>query len=437
MSKLVHLNVHTQYDRVRGGMTSEELAERALELGMDTVAITDPGHMIGTLQAYKDLTKAGVKPLLGLEALWCHDMSAGTDSLGNPSYPLPLLAMNNQGLKNLYAITTASWIYGLHPGDFPEARVDNSFLAGWSSDLICLTGSRYGYLAEAITRGKMDEADAWLGEMQSIFGDRLYLQVPAPHTPRERRLTERLLELGEKHQVRPVASSLVLYARPEDKPYHELKMATTLNRKMWMPGTDGLGVENKIGKTQRIELGFDAHMFDEITLDRLLITSGLEYELIENTREVADRIDAEDYFKDRMNRYPQFMNLPEGYTSWDYLEEVAQWALYEKMGEMPPQEYRDRMDYELTVIKKMGYSDYMLIVWEYLKGISEAGIIIGPGRGSAAGSLVSYALDITRLDPIKYGLIFERWLNIGRAATCLVLTREMKQQIRQLLPHAS
>lgn len=437
MTKLVHLNVHTQYDKVRGGMTTAELAERTKDLGMNAVAVTDPGHMIGILQAYKDLTAEGIKPLLGLEAQWTPKMNEYQDRLGNTSYPLPLLAMNNQGLKNLYAITTASWVHGFKDGKHPQATVDTRFLSGWADNIICLTGSRYGFLAEAITRGKMEEAAAWLGEMKEVFGDRLYLQVPAPYTPREKRLCDRLMELGEKHQVKPVAASLVLYARPEDKPYHELKMATTLNRKMWMPGTDGLGVENSIGETQRLELSFDAHMFDEVTLDRVLITNNLEYDLIENTRKVADRIDHEDYFKDRMNRYPQFINLPEGRTSWDYLEEVAQWALYDKMGGMPPEEYRSRLDYELKIIKKMGYSDYMLIVWEYLKGISEAGIIIGPGRGSAAGSLVSYALDITRLDPIKYGLIFERWLNIGRAATCLVLDRQMKEAIRESLLHAS
>ena len=421
---MIHLNVHTEFDRIRGGMSAQELVERLQDLGQNAVAITEPGHMISVVAMWQELTKAKIKPILGLEAQWTADVTTTLpDQLGYTFYPLTLLAMNNNGLKNLMTLTTASWVDGLLPDDkSPAARCSWDWLEQFSDNVICLTGNHYGFLAQALSRGRLQEARDWLSNLQTIFQDRLYIQVPIPQTTKDARLARALVDLSQETGIPSVVAGVVFYARPEDHDLHEQKMATTMNRSFSFQGTDGLDVEKLVASSMlKLELNYDAHLMSEVEVDQYLLTNGLDYELIENTRVIANRIDSNDYFSDRHNKYPRYQSNEEGMSSHDTLVSLAQWSLYEKFGNtMPPKHYRDRLDHELQVIKRMGYSDYMLIVWEYLKGIREAGIIVGPGRGSAAGSLVAYALDITRLDPIKYGLIFERWLNIGRSATPLI-----------------
>jgi DNA polymerase-3 subunit alpha len=410
-------------------MSLDELTARLKDIGQTAVAITEPGHMISMVAAYETLTKAGIKPILGLEAQWSPDAQAvAPDDLGYFYYPITLLAQNNSGLKNLMTLSTASWIDGLLPDDkSPAARCDFNLLSQFSPDVICLTGNHYGFLAQALTKGRLKQAREWLLELKEIFEDRLYIQVPIPQTTKDTRLARSLIELGEAEGISCVVAGVVYYAKAQDRALHEQKMATTLNKSLSFQGTDGLDVEKRVASSMlKLQLDYDAHIMTEIEVDQYLISNDFDYDLIETCQTIADRIDSNSYFSDRHNRYPRFQNLPEGKTAHETLISIAQWSLYEKFdNQLPPQEYRDRLDYELKVIKRMGYSDYMLIVWEYLEGIKKASIIIGPGRGSAAGSLVAYALDITRLDPIKYGLIFERWLNIGRSATPLIFSQDM------------
>jgi DNA polymerase-3 subunit alpha len=424
MSGFVNLNTHTEYDRIKGGASIEELVARLKHINQDTIAITDPGHMISVVAAWQELTAAGIKPILGLEAYWCSDLNIKTpDELGYLAYPITLLAKNNNGLKNLITLTTGSWIVGLVPDEkAPVARCDFNFLTELSEDVICLTGNHYGFLSQALIQGRLAVARSWLKTMHDVFGSDLYVQVPIPQSPKDLRLVESLIGLAAEEQIPCVAANAVYYAAPNDRFVHEQKMATTLNKSLNFKTTDGLEAERQIGSSMtRLAFQHQAHLMSELEIDQLLVANDLPYELISNTKTIAASIDSSSYFSDRYNRYPKFQNCYENYTAYETLVSLAQWSLYEKFNnQMPPPEYRERLDYELKIIKRMGYSDYMLIVWEYLKGIRDAGIIVGPGRGSAAGSLVAYALDITRLDPIKYGLIFERWLNVGRSATPLI-----------------
>jgi len=162
---------------------------------------------------------------------------------------------------------------------------------------------------------------------------------------------------------------------------------------------------------------------------------GIPYRAIENTNHFASMIDSNDYFSDRKNRYPQYGKFKYAKNSWNELEHYCKVKLFEKFGKMPPKEYKERIDSELKIIKKMGFSDYLLIVSDFLDGARERNVYVGPGRGSAAGSLVAYALDITRVDPIKYGLIFERFLNYGRAAIPIIFSEEQKQYIKDSASH--
>ena len=154
-------------------------------------------------------------------------------------------------------------------------------------------------------------------------------------------------------------------------------------------------------------------------------SQGMPYDVISNTLHLASMVDSDSYFMDRMNRYPKYKDLPEKYTSIDFLTLEAQHGLFNRFGEMPPEEYRTRLDHELNVIKKMGFADYLLIVAQFMNGAKERGVVHGPGRGSAAGSLIAYSLGITEVDPVKYGLLFSRFLNEGRGATPLIFNKQM------------
>jgi DNA polymerase-3 subunit alpha len=429
---LVNLNVHTEYDRIRGGASLDEIVARLNELNQSCVAITDP-HCYSQYDAWQTLKVAGIKPILGLECQWCKDTSILQDRLGYAYYPLTLLAVNNTGLHNLMKISTAGWTHGFVEDDkAPLARVTNSVLKQYASGIVCLTGNQYGFPSQALTYGKAQELQAWLLELQDIFGSLLWAQIPVPRQDREGRLAAIILDTANRLGIQAVATATALYAKPQERTLHELKACTTLNKHMRDPAVDGLDIERKLG-AQRLGFAYSQHILSEDEFDAALVMYDLPYELLENTSVIADYIDSDSYFSDRKNRYPKYQNLEYGFTPDEMLKYITQHALVKKFGgHMPPQEYIDRANYELRVIKKMGYSDYMLIVYEYLRGIREAGILCGPGRGSCAGSLVAYALEITQIDPIKYGLIFERFLNEGRGSIPKIFDEQLATRIDTL-----
>jgi DNA polymerase-3 subunit alpha len=237
----------------------------------------------------------------------------------------------------------------------------------------------------------------------------------------QQKVNKVLLEIAKRKDLPLILTNDCHYTESLDKRLHEAALC--------------IQTHAVLSDEKRFSFGdIDVHVGDHDWMWTKAIEQDMPYDAISNTASLADMVDADSYFSDRKNRYPKFKDLKESTNSWEELEILSKKALFNKFSGMPPIEYRERLDSELKTIKKMGFSDYILIVWQFLNGARDEGVYIGPGRGSAAGSLVAYALDITRLDPIKYGLIFERFLNVGRAATPIVFNDEMYSQIESLQP---
>jgi DNA polymerase-3 subunit alpha len=251
-----------------------------------------------------------------------------------------------------------------------------------------------------------------------IFKDRFFIELQLHEQEEQQAVNKELIRIANKYNWPLIITNDCHYTHEDDKHVHEVALCIQTNDVMSNPNRFSFG-------------DIDVHVATHDTLWKRAQAQGIPYEAISNTLHVAAMIDSSTYFSDRKNRYTKFPDLPEGIPSWKYLAIKCKEALFKRMGGMPPKEYRDRIDYELSVIKRMGFSDYLLIVQDYLNMSRSEGIWIGPGRGSAAGSLIAYALGITQVDPIKYNLLFERFLNEGRAATPLIFSNNMLEQAKQ------
>ena len=420
-NKFVHLHVHTEYSLLDGINRVDTLPEHIKSLDQEALAITDHGNVSGSYKFYKSCRKAGIKPIIGMEAYYTTgDKSVReADELGGSYYHLVLLALNNTGLHNLYKLSSYAYTEGM----YRKPRIDDALIAQYSEG-ICATTSCLGSRAsQLILRGNTKAAEKLIDHHIALFSNRLLVELQL-HTGEEQQTVNKvLLEIAKRKNLPLVLTNDCHYTHEMDKQLHEAALC--------------MQTKSVLSDEKRFTFGeIDVHTANHDWMWAQAEAQGLPYEAIANTISLADMIDSDSYFCDRKNRYPKFKEL-DGIASWQELEHRAKQSLYDRLGYMPPKEYRDRIDSELKAIKMMGFSDYMLIVWQFLNGARERGVYIGPGRGSAGGSLVAYALGITQLDPIKYGLIFERFLNIGRAATPLIFNDEMYETIEQTARPAS
>ena len=388
MSKFVHLHVHSHYSLLDGLAKIDDLIARAKELGMDTLALTDHGNLYGAVEIYKKAKVAGIKPILGVEAYLAPNGHLNKrPKVDEKRYHLILLVKNEAGWKNLIQLVTKSNLEGF----YYKPRIDKELLREHHEGLICLSSCISGEVSRLLSQQKFDEAETAAKEYKDIFGEDFYLEIQ-PHVPE---IHQSVFDLGKKLSVKLVGTQDIHYVNKDDATAHEILLAVQTNSKL--DDEDRLSL-----KKYDISLQSAQHMVE--TFERFP-------EAIESTLEIAAKCNFE--LELGKTRIPRFI-LPEDETSpFEYLKKLVSERLPNRYQKITP-EIKERIDLELSVIEKTGFADYFLVVQDFVNWAKSHGIVVGPGRGSAAGSIISYILNVTNIDPLKYDLLFERFLNPDR-----------------------
>ena len=390
-----HLHVHTEYSLLDGSNKIKEYVDRVKALGMDSAAITDHGVMYGVIDFYRAARAAGINPILGCEVYVApgsrFDREAGSGD--DRYYHLVLLAENNQGYSNLMKIVSKGFVEGF----YYKPRVDLSLLEKYHEGIIALSACLAGEVARFLTRGMYEDAKKAALRYQDIFGKgNFFLELQDHGIPEQQNVNQQLLKMHRETGIELVATNDVHYTLAEDAQPHDVLLCLQTGKK--------LADEDRM----RYE-GGQYYVKSPEEMERLFPYAP---EALENTHKIAQRCHVEIEFG--VTKLPKF-DVPEGYTSREYLNELCFRGLEERYQPVT-EELKERLNYELSTIRNMGYVDYFLIVWDYIKYARDHDIMVGPGRGSAAGSLVAYTLGITQLDPIRYDLLFERFLNPERVS---------------------
>ena len=390
-----HLHVHTEYSLLDGSNKIKEYVDRVKALGMDSAAITDHGVMYGVIDFYRAARAAGINPILGCEVYVApgsrFDREAGSGD--DRYYHLVLLAENNQGYSNLMKIVSKGFVEGF----YYKPRVDLSLLEKYHEGIIALSACLAGEVARFLTRGMYEDAKKAALRYQDIFGKgNFFLELQDHGIPEQQNVNQQLLKMHRETGIELVATNDVHYTLAEDAQPHDVLLCLQTGKK--------LADEDRM----RYE-GGQYYVKSPEEMERLFPYAP---EALENTHKIAQRCHVEIEFG--VTKLPKF-DVPEGYTSWEYLNELCFRGLEERYQPVT-EELKERLNYELSTIRNMGYVDYFLIVWDFIKYARDHDIMVGPGRGSAAGSLVAYTLGITQLDPIRYDLLFERFLNPERVS---------------------
>lgn len=390
-----HLHVHTEYSLLDGSNKIKEYIARVKELGMTNAAITDHGVMYGIIDFYKTAKAAGINPIIGCEVYVAPNSRFDRENTNGEDryYHLVLLAENNIGYSNLMKIVSKGFVDGY----YYKPRVDMEVLETYHEGIIALSACLAGEVQRYLARGMYDEAKKTALKYQYCFGaGNFFLELQDHGIAEQRIVNQQLLRLSKDTGLELVATNDVHYTYEADVEPHDILLCLQTGKK--------LSDENRM----RYE-GGQYFVKSEQEMKKLFPYA---IEAVENTQKIGDRCHVEIEFGN--TKLPNFP-VPEGYTTYEYLRKLCYDGLQEKYEEIT-EELKDRLEYELNVIKDMGYIEYFLIVWDYIYFAREQGIIVGPGRGSAAGSLVSYTTGITNIDPIKYKLIFERFLNPERVS---------------------
>ena len=393
--EFTHLHVHTEYSLLDGSNKIKEYVARVKELGMDSAAITDHGVMYGVIDFYRAAREAGINPILGCEVYvapgsrFDREVGSGDDRY----YHLVLLAENNQGYSNLMKIVSKAFVEGF----YYKPRVDLELLEKYHEGIIALSACLAGEVARYLTRGMYEDAKVAALRYQDIFGKgNFFLELQDHGIPEQQTVNQQLLRMHRETGIDLVATNDVHYTMAEDAEPHDVLLCLQTQKK--------LSDENRM----RYE-GGQYYVKSPEEMARLFPYA---LEALENTHRIAERCHVEIEFG--VTKLPKY-DVPDGLTSWEYLNKLCHKGLEERYQPVTD-ELKKRLDYELSTIKNMGYVDYFLIVWDFIKYARDNDIMVGPGRGSAAGSLVAYTLGITQLDPIRYDLLFERFLNPERVS---------------------
>ena len=391
-----HLHVHTEYSLLDGSNKIQEYVARVKELGMTAAAITDHGVMYGVIDFYKAANAAGINPILGCEVYVAPNSRFDREKVSGEDryYHLVLLAENNTGYSNLMKIVSKGFVDGY----YYKPRVDMEVLNTYHEGIIALSACLAGEVQRNLVRGMYDEAKKAAEKYENCFGKgNFFLELQDHGIPEQRLVNQQLLRLSQDTGIELVATNDVHYTYADDAEAHDILLCIQTGKK--------LADEDRM----RYE-GGQYYVKSEEEMKELF-----PYALgaLENTQKIADRCHVEIEFG--KTKLPHF-DVPEGYTTWTYLNKLCYEGLEEKYPKEQAEELRPRLEYELSVIKEMGYIEYFLIVWDYINFARTHGIPVGPGRGSAAGSLVSYTTGITNIEPVRYGLIFERFLNPERVS---------------------
>ena len=394
--KFTHLHIHSHYSLLDGLSKIDELLDYVKELGMDSCALTDHGNIYGAVEFYKKAKERGIKPIIGAEMYMAFEgMTQERPNIDDKKYHLVLLVKNEEGYKNLVKLITKAHLEGF----YYKPRIDEELLAQYSKGLIGLSACLKGKIPRLILANKIEAAEKTALKYQEIFGkDNFYLELQHhPNIKEQKKVNDILVSLSKKLAIPLVATNDVHYLKPEDAEAQDILMLINT-------GADPNDPERLTLKADDFSMRSPQEMIEDF--------KDLP-EAIENTQKIVEMSNFQ--FELGKIKLPVF-EVPSGKPPDEYLEELCQQGLKTRFGEKPTKETVDRLNYELSVIKQTGFASYFLIVQDFVNWAKENRIIVGPGRGSAAGSLVSYVLGITNVDPLKYNLLFERFLTPGRSA---------------------
>ena len=383
-----HLHVHTEFSLLDGSNKIKEYVSRVKELGMNSAAITDHGVMYGVIDFYREAKKQGINPILGCEVYVAPNSRFDREITGGDDryYHLVLLAENEEGYANLTKIVSKGFVEGY----YYKPRVDKELLRKYHKGIIALSACLAGEVARFLTKGLYEEAKKTALEYQEIFGEgNFFLELQDHGIPEQGLVNQQLFKMSEETGIELVATNDIHYT-------YAILLCIQTGKK--------LSDENR--------MRYDGGQYYVKSEEEMLHLFPYAKQALENTQKIADRCHVEIEFG--VTKLPKY-DVPDGYTSWEYLQKLCYEGLEKRYGD-PSEELKERLSYELETIHQMGYVDYFLIVWDFIKYAKDHGISVGPGRGSAAGSIVSYCLEITTIDPIRYQLLFERFLNPERVS---------------------
>ena len=388
-----HLHVHTEYSLLDGSNKIKEYVARVKDLGMNSAAITDHGVMFGCIDFYKAAKEAGINPILGCEVYVAPGSRFDKEAGGRNDryYHLVLLAENNQGYSNLMKIVSKGFVDGF----YYKPRVDLELLEEYHEGIIALSACLAGEVARNLSKGLYEEGKKAALRYRDIFGaDNFFLELQDHGIAEQQIVNQQLIRLNQETGIPLVCTNDVHYTLDSDADSHDILLCIQTAKKI----------------TDEDRMRYEGGQYYVKSPQEMAGLFPYAPESLENTQKIADRCHVEIEFG--VTKLPRY-DVPEGYTSWEYLQKLCREGLEERYQPVT-EELEERLDYELNTIKTMGYVDYFLIVWDFIKYARDHDIMVGPGRGLAAGSLVSYTLGITKLDPVKYNLLFERFLNPER-----------------------
>ena len=401
----VPLHNHSDYSLLDGASQLPSMVERARELGMPAIALTDHGVMYGAIELLKLCKGTDLKPIIGNEMYVINGSIDDPQQKKEKRYHLVVLAKNATGYRNLVKLTSISHLRGMRGrGIFSRACIDKQLLKQHSEGLIIATACLGGEIAQAILRGRPEVARDVARWYQEVFGDDYYLEIQDHGSPEDRIVNVEIVRIAKELGIQLVATNDAHYLSKQDVEAHDALLCVLTGKlisdekRLRYTGTEYIKTEEEMRRL------FVDHLEPEVV-----------EEAIRNTVRVAEKVEDYDILgKYQMPRFP----IPEGHTSVTYLREVTEQGLRDRLelaSEAPiDPAYADRMAHELKIMEQMGFPTYFLVVWDYIRFAREQSIPVGPGRGSAAGSLVAYALGITNIDPVSNGLLFERFLNPER-----------------------
>ncbi len=391
----VHLHTHTEYSLLDGSNKIKSYVKKCVDMGMTAAAITDHGNMYGVVDFYKECKNAGINPVIGCEVYVAPGSRFDRERVQGEDryYHLILLAENNAGYQNLIKIVSAGYVDGY----YYKPRVDFEILEKYHEGIICLSACLAGEVARALNRQQYDEAKAVALKYLELFGEgNYYLEMQDHGIPEQQTVNQGLMRLSRETGIPLVVTNDCHYTNREDADSHDVLLCIQTGKKL----------------NDEDRMRFETQEFYVKSEEEMLELFPYAKEAVARTQEIADRCHVE--FEFGVTKLPHF-EVPEGYDSWTYLNKLCYEGLDRRYGDRA-EELKPRLEYELNVIKNMGYVDYFLIVWDFINYARTHGIPVGPGRGSAAGALVSYTTGITNIDPIKYSLVFERFLNPERVS---------------------
>lgn len=393
MEPFVHLHLHTEYSLLDGATRIDSLFQHCKENNMPAVAMTDHGNMYGAIQFWKAAKANGIKPILGCEVYVCPDMTVKKGKVNGEFEHLVLLAKNNEGYKNLIKLDSLAFVDGF----YYKPRIDMKLLRRYSQGLVCLSACLAGGIPQRLLHGDYDGAKALASEFAEIFRkDDFYIEIQDHGIKEQKMINPLLIRIADELGLKLVATNDVHYVRQEDSEMQDVLLCIQTQKVVEDPD----------------RMRFETDQFYMKNYDEMAELFPGVKQALSNTLEIADKCNVELKFK--MDLLPNYVP-PDGMTPAEYLKLLMENGLKQRYEEITP-EIRERADYEYNTIKDMGYVEYYLIVWDFINYAREQGIPVGAGRGSGVGSIVAYAVGITNVDPLKYNLLFERFLNRERVS---------------------